>query len=234
MSIIKLVGLEVEGGWNGKPFVPPFKDLNLTADHSIDGTTLPTDRRLTTPHVGEAVSEPIEVVQVADWIEKYWPNETNITCGYHIHLSFNNPLHYMLLTKKSFAVKLRKSMLDLALERGLPDTHYIWARLSGRNPFCLIDFDSASQIAVKEKRVGMRVRYGFLNFALNIHGTMEFRALPTFDNSDDARAFTFHFFNVTEQFIEDEMKRLGTLRRSVSITESLGAHTITRTKGAAK
>jgi hypothetical protein len=234
VNIIKLVGLEVEGGWNGKPFVPPFEALALTYDHSIDGTTMPTDKRLVCQHIGEAISPPIEVDKVADWIEKYWPQHTNITCGYHIHLSFHSPLHYMLLTKKSYAIRLKKAMENLARERNLPPEHYIWHRLSGRNPFCNMDFDSAGQMSVTQKRVGMRVRYGFLNFALNIHGTMEFRALPTFDNTDDARAFTFHFFNVTEQYVQDEVANIRNLKRSLSLTEVMGSHEILRTKGVAK
>ena len=231
MDIINRVGLEVEGGWNGKPGVPPFDDLRLVADHSIDGTTLPTDKRLETPHVGEAVSEPLEVAQIADWIGKYWPHATNITCGYHIHISLKNPLHYMLLTKKTYAIRLKKAMEALARERGLGPDHYIWMRLRGNNPFCNIDFDSSGQMAVKEKRVGMRIRYGFLNFALGIHGTMEFRALPTFDNVDDARAFTFHFLNTTEQFIEDEVKKLPKLTRSLTIAENFGKTSFNQTKG---
>lgn len=232
MNIIKLVGLEVEGGWDGKPFVPPFPDLTLVADHSIDGHTLTADVPLGCTHVGEAISKPIPVDEVADWLTKYWPHHTNLTCGYHIHLSFVKPLYYMLLTKKAYAIRLKKSMEYLGRERGLPPNHYLWGRLTGTNPFCMMDFDSSSQMDVKEKRVGMRVRYGFLNFALKLHGTMEFRALPTFDNVDDARAFTFHFFNITEDFIKEEVAQLSNLRRSISMKETMGYHEYTRTKGA--
>jgi hypothetical protein len=77
----------------------------------------------------------------------------------------------------------------------------------------------------------MRIRYGFLNFALGIHGTMEFRALPTFDNVDDARAFTFHFLNVTEQFVEDETRQLSRLKRSLCIEERCGKTHFIKTKG---
>lgn len=230
-DFIDKVGLEVEGGWEGPKLVPPFDDLDLIADHSIDGTTLHRDKPMLSPHVGEAVSKPLPLAEVSPWIDKYWPTETNNTCGYHIHISLKNPLHYMLLTKKAYAILLYKQMNALGVERGFPKEHYLFKRLSGENPFCALSFDASGQINVREKRVGMRVRYGFLNFAKNIHGTVEFRALPTFDNKDDARAFTMHFINVTEDYIASELRRLPSMKRSLVLEESNGLHKIIRTKG---
>jgi hypothetical protein len=232
VKYIDRIGLEVEGGWPGKPRIPPFEDLTLVADHSIDGTTLPTDKPLTSTHVGEAVSLPLPMEEVEEWLTKYWPKETNRTCGYHIHISLRSPFHYMLLTKKAYAILLRKRMWALGLDRGFPKTHYLFARLSGDNPFCTFNFDASGQMNIREKRVGMRLRYGFLNFAKNIHGTVEFRALPTFDNVADAKAFTFEFLNVTEEFLERELLQVSEMKRTLSLT-ACGAtgHKIEQTRG---
>lgn len=204
MSAINLVGLEVEGGWNGKPMVPPFEDIDLAADLSIDGTTMTTDNRLLLPHVGEAISPPLPVEAVDDWIERHWPHGTNITCGYHIHVSLKNNLHYMLLTRKSFMLQVMRNMRSLALDLGLPPNHYIWHRLSGTNPFCTYQFDAGAQMEIKKKRVSDRTRYGFLNFAKGVHGTMEFRALPTFENAILAKRFTHLYLNLIEEYCEKE------------------------------
>lgn len=220
MRIIDKVGLEVEGGWPGEQRVPPFDDLDLVEDRSIDGQTLARDKPMLSPHVGEAVSKPIPPEEAEAWIKKYWPNETNKTCGYHIHVSLVEPLYYMLLTKKRFAFTVIREMERLGKHIKLPNNHYLWERLSGNNPFCTLSFDASTQMDIKAKRVGMRVRYGFLNFAKNIHGTVEFRALPTFDSVDHALLFTKKYFETVEEFVKGELEKRQD--RSLSIVDEDG------------
>lgn len=205
MGRILMVGLEVEGGWNGTPGRKPFESP-IIADLSIDGNTLRTDRRLTNAHVGEVVSPPMlpDAYNINGWIDKHWPDSTNITCGYHIHTSFKNNRDYSILTTKSFLHYVHQQILGEARRLQLPDDHYLYQRLSGKNPFCLFNFDSSSQIAMKRKSVGDRTRYGMLNFAWNIHRTVEYRVFPTFETKDLAKAFTYCYLDAIETFLEEK------------------------------
>jgi hypothetical protein len=226
MDIINRIGLEVEGGWDGEPYIPPFDDLDLVADGSIDGVTVQSDKPLRCAHVGEAVSSPLTRDEVEEWIKKHWPLHTNITCGYHIHVSVKKPLYYFLLTRKTYTLQLRAQMWNLAKDLKLPDGHYIWKRLDGTNPFCLLNYDASGQIGVKVKKVGMRVRYGFLNFAKNIHDTMEFRALPTFESPELALKFTNVFLDGVEEYVKSASQ--ASLARSISLSEIDGVFKTSR------
>lgn len=222
MGHINLVGLEVEGGWNGTRYKHPF-DIPIIADHSIDGRTLQTDKPLKCTHVGEVVSAPMppDPDAVGGWIDKYWPQHTNITCGFHIHTSFKSKRDYTLLTTKGFLLELVDTMQTKGKDLGLPPEHYFWARMRGGNPFTMLNFDASSQIGLRQKSVGNRTRYGMLNFAWNIHGTMEFRALPTFESADLARSFTFHYLSFIESFLDDNADKF-CQKYSATLDQSCG------------
>jgi hypothetical protein len=229
MSKIKLVGLEVEGGWNGTPLVAPFPEMPIIADHSVDGRTVPPNRPLETVHKGEITSKPMEpdMKLVGKWIDKYWPHDVNNTCGYHIHTSFSNLKDYSILTTKSFLNYTMEEMENLAKKLKLPSDHLIWERLAGKNPFSLLNFDGSSQIKIRRKQVGDRIRYGALNFCWGVHGTFEFRALPAFSTKDHAKVFTEKYLDAVETFLKEA-------RPVVSFSSSLvddGVNVIQLVKG---
>jgi hypothetical protein len=221
---INKIGLEVEGGWGGERGIAPFDDLDLTADRSIDGTMMRTDRAMTSVHVGEAVSEPIDREAVDEWINKYWPTEANITCGYHIHVSFRKPFWYTLCTRKSFFLHLLAKVEAKMEEIPLGPRHYLRRRLQGQNVFCNMDFDAAGQIRVQERRIVNRVRYGALNFAHGLHGTMEFRLYPTFRNKKEARIFTHVYLDAINEYLDAATQRSWV--RSFSLLEKDGKNVI--------
>lgn len=202
--MIDKIGLEVEGGWGGKRFVQPL-DIPIIQDFSIDGQMYPHDRGMKSPHVGEVVSQPMPCRRenIEEWIDKYWPIEANNTCGYHIHLSFTKIKDYSLLTRKTFLFRLIKNLKQLGTELGLSPANYLWARLQGANPFTTINFDAAHQIALKEKRIADRKRYGMLNCCWHIHKTLEFRALPTFRDKGHAKKFTLAYVQEVEKYLEE-------------------------------
>lgn len=204
MAHINMVGLEVEGGWDGERYKSPF-DLPIIADFSIDGRTLQSDNPLRCNHIGEVVSKPMlpDPDAVGVWIDKYWPAYTNITCGFHIHTSYKSMRDYTALTTKGFLIELVNSIRLKAVEAGLKSNHYLFQRLNGGNPFTTFNFDASSQICLKQKSVGNRTRYGMLNFAWGIHGTVEFRAFPTFESANLARLFTFHYLSFIEQYLDE-------------------------------
>lgn len=202
---LKYVGLEVEGGWDGEKGRRPFSS-KLIADHSVDGRTLQSDCPLTCTHVGEVVSSPMPAYnwkEISDWINIHWPQYTNITCGYHIHVSTQNVLDYVKLTKKLFMVGLVERVREKCVELNLPPKHYIYKRMRGDNPFSGFNFDTSNQIRLNRKSVGDRTRYGVLNFSWGLHGTVEFRGYPTFPNKDEAHEFTKLYLDFVDSYLDN-------------------------------
>jgi hypothetical protein len=168
-------------------------------------------------HVGEAVSPPIvyapwegalpHMVDWLDWLGKHWPNaeppnRTNHTCGFHIHVSFHSHKAYTLLTSKIFLYELRQLILAQGIKEKLPRKHPFWNRVNGGNTFCHLDFNAPKQMEVASKDGGIRrVRYGWLNFASALHGTMEFRALPTFRDFPVAARFSHTYFTFIDSYL---------------------------------
>lgn len=221
---INKIGLEVEGGWDGERGIAPFDDLDLHVDRSIDGTMMRADRRMQSPHVGEAISDPIDRDAVYEWINKYWPTEANNTCGYHIHVSFLKPKYYTLCTRKTFFLLLLEKVQQKVEEIPLGPRHYLRRRLEGGNLFCNLDFDASGQIRIQERRIVNRVRYGALNFAHGIHGTMEFRLYPAFRSKKEAKTFTDVYIDTINEYLDSATQK--TWRRSFSMAEVNGKNVI--------
>jgi len=204
MGKINLVGLEVEGGWDGEPCKRPFT-TKIIADHSIDGRTLLSDNPLTCVHIGEVVSVPLlpkrEVIE--PWLDKHWPQHTNNTCGFHIHTSYASMKDYAALTTKHFLTKLVEAIIEKGKAVDLPTTHYLFKRMVGNNPFTMYNFDASNQLRMKAKSVGDRLRYGMINCSWNIHGTIEFRGYPTFETPILAREFTNLYLDFIEDYLEE-------------------------------
>lgn len=213
--MIDRIGIELEGGWNNHP------PTRIIADLSIDGRTFETDRRLTNAHVGEVVSPPLRREEVLKWLEDNYPNDVNITCGLHVHVSLTSKKEYGLLMNKSFEFMVIENAEALAKDLQLPDTHYIWHRLEGSNPFALFDVIPKTQVGIKEKRIGMRARYAAFNFCFSMHGTIEYRLLPMFKEGPlVANLFIENFLTTLES--ELRSKRDTTHRMSCSLRERDG------------
>lgn len=204
MGRINLVGLEVEGGWDGTHCKRPFAST-IIADHSIDGRTLQSDKLLTCTHVGEVVSKPMVATQAwtDPWIDTHWPQHTNNTCGFHIHTSYASMKDYAALTTKHFLTKLIEAIIEKGKVLNLPTTHYLFKRMAGNNPFTNYNFDASNQLRMKTKSVGDRLRYGMINCSWNIHGTIEFRGYPTFETAALAKEFTHLYLDFIEDYLEE-------------------------------
>lgn len=212
MGPIDRIGIEIEGGWVGKPGVSPFTDVALITDNSVNGQTLAGALPIAATHVGEVVSPPIPYSpQLGDlnwqaWLLSHWPNaeaphRTNRTCGYHIHLSFFSKKAYTLLSSKVFLYQLRDHIFTLGEYHHIPEKDVFWSRINGLNTFCTIKFDAGKQMELLHKDGIHRQRYGWLNFATGIHGTLEFRALPTFFSPDLGLKFTEGYCTFVEAYL---------------------------------
>lgn len=217
MAHIYKVGFEIEGGWDGAKGVAPCNKgkncCSWIADGSINGQQLAEDPIAAT-HVGECVSAPIPFEGAwKEWLQTHWPNatnkkhRTNNTCGLHIHISVESLKDYTLLTSKRFLLDVQANLLEAGRVRGLPGNHYYWGRIQGNNPFCLLDFNAVAQMRLGDKAGIHKERYGWMNFAWNIHGTIEFRAFPTFVTAEEALFFTETYLNFVEDWLERNSAR---------------------------
>jgi hypothetical protein len=220
-NYIDKIGFEVEGGWDGEAGISPFPDISLINDHSINGQQLGSSKRIAATHVGELVSPPFEYTNPdwPLWLHEHWPNaappnRTNRTCGFHIHISTKSLKDYTLLSSKDFLFGLRDRMSELGKVVGLPSKHIFWQRMDGLNSFCKLDFNAGAQMGLKSKGVSNYLRYGYLNFSWGVHGTMEFRALPTFRDSQVALRFATVYLAYINQYL-DQIQHLS-VKRSAS------------------
>lgn len=206
MSAVKSIGFEIEGGWDGTIGVSPFKDISLIHDHSINGQTL-EDRRIVACHIGEAVSPPFLLEDDwVGWLTSHWPNaeppnRANNTCGFHIHVATHSKRDYSLLTYKSFLFYLRDRMMLHGQKVDLPKSHNFWKRMDGFNRFCQLDFNPAAQICLIKTNGVQNTRYGWLNYSWRAHGTIEFRALPTFRDASVGKSFAVEYVRTIDDFL---------------------------------
>jgi hypothetical protein len=201
--MINKVGIELEGGWENHPADWKGSKTYIIQDLSIDGRTMANDGRLTTQHVGEIVSPPLSLNEWEDWVKAYYPDKVNNTCGLHVHVSFTKKKDYGLLMAKSYERAVIAAAKTLAGGLNLPDGHYIWPRLEGRNVFATFNSNPIHQVNIRVKRIGMRDRYSAFNFCFSMHGTLEYRALPMFkEGAAIASRFISNFLLTTEEELE--------------------------------
>ena len=222
---IDKIGFELEGGWAGTAGISPFKDISLIQDGSINGQTL-VGERIRAVHVGEAVSPPIPIADMTGdppkavwevWLTSHWPDatppdRTNNTCGFHIHLSLLTYLDYSLMTSRKALFLLRDAIKAEGEKAKLPKKHEFWARMEGLNTFCNFFTDPAKQMSINSKRMS-KDRYGFLNFSYGVHGTMEFRALPTFRDAHVAVGFTEAYLAAVDKWLDENQPTEPLIRR---------------------
>lgn len=117
---IRLVGVELEGGWDAMPagcdgpirdgsveFPPPSmpEEINRLIN-SFDATAQRKGMAMLEKWkqsnrypqwVGELPSPAMPVKEVDSWVRKFYPHYVNASCGLHVHMSFNTNLTYQRL-----------------------------------------------------------------------------------------------------------------------------------------
>ena len=175
---IKLLGVELEGGWDT---VPP--GVGLAHDSSVF-----KNMRVDNINYGELPIGPIQPAALPRFIKKYYPDHVNFTCGLHVHMSFENIKHYYWLMAQEFQVTMVSYLVKWATKEGFPDDHYIWKRLSGKVKFCQQRFMPDDQYQIKRKDYlpeAMVNRYTAVNYCGRLN-TIEVRVLPMMDTAEQA------------------------------------------------
>lgn len=167
---ITSIGLELEGGWLANP-------PGLKHDGSVQG--------LESPYRGEVCSTPFTTLEEADaWLRLLYPQETNNTCGFHVHVGLP-ALHYSRLMDENFNNLFLQAMEDFwSKYRGQAGFDLFRSRLDGQNIYCQKVFRPEQQLW-RVEAYGARdslPRYSQLNFCFGRHGTLECRLFPCFAN----------------------------------------------------
>lgn len=199
---IRLVGLELEGGWRDKiwPEMPFHHDQSVPRPGGYDGKKW---------HYGEIVSPPLPPDgKDEEWLFKYYPLDVPIptdygtnaekSAGFHIHLSFLDQQDYERCMSRRF-FNLFLSEMDIWGKMALPlqtieTDGEEWARrlyferLQGMNRFARRRFVPRKQVGVKKKDSNSTAdRRTLINYCHALHkGTMEIRLFPTFPKASTA------------------------------------------------
>lgn len=182
---INLVGIELEGGWNERPNGPG----SWHSDGSVSEISL--------RHAGEFVSPPMVPSKVFLWIKEHYPQETNHSCGLHVHVSMRHALHYALLMERDYHVFLRDKLFSWGKRAGIRESSAYWRRLEHGNGYCQripSDPEEAQALFLDQARSRCKgsERYFALNYCHALHGTVEHRMLPAFKSAKYA-AHTVRF-----------------------------------------
>src|SRR3990167_7111359 len=117
---IKLVGIELEGGWDTLP-----RGIQPTQDTSV---------HVTAAHRGELPSPPMPLHMIEGWVKKYYPQVVDASCGMHIHMSFDTALTYQRLMTPTYSTTILAAMREWATKAGLAVPPPLGARLDGISP----------------------------------------------------------------------------------------------------
>lgn len=181
---IKRIGVEIEGAWSSVPAgLKVARDSSVFHDAGDDGGT----RRASMPGfaVGEIGLGPMLPASLAVSVRKAYPQKHDASCGLHVHMSFENVLHYTLLTVPEYQETIIHYLRKWATAEGLPKDNLLWDRMDGKSIYCQKKFWPDEQMRQKIKdydkdRIGHR--YTIVHYPFNRIGTVEVRLLPMFDS----------------------------------------------------
>lgn len=192
---IAKVGVELEGGWDRDPGIAiehdgsvRFEDPPPMVIRDDEGRERRVQQR--GPRVtGEAVSEPMKVLEVPTFITRYFPQHVNATCGLHVHMSFHNHLNYARLMLPDFTPTMVEALVAWGQKVGLKKDHVFWQRLLAKDhPHCAHQYLGDRQVHITRKDYHSRgkdySRYTALNYCRAQHSTIECRLLPMLPTAD--------------------------------------------------
>lgn len=184
------VGVELEGAWQVAKWVNRGFLPNFRSDSSVHISK-------STLIVGEVASPPLRPQYIAKWIERFYPDVVDSSCGFHVHVAFRNRNVYDRLVTVSYAKKLIEHLHAWG-KRGRIKNPAFWARLRGENNHCKRKFDPVGTLA---RDGGLGDRYTAVNYCFDEHGTIECRVLPMFKNANVACSGVKQIIEFTNKFL---------------------------------
>lgn len=185
------IGVEVEGRFldlSAKKRIVEDMGGNYSGDGSIHESP-DSDAQ-----AYELKTKPGSLRETIEQVIAYYPDETDSSCGMHVHISFPQDCLTLLHTEaffKYFADRWEK----WGTAMNLPRTGEFFKRLTGENDYCLKNEDVRRDMSTGE-------RYEQLNFsAWRGHKTLECRLLPMFRRSSLAVAAIQELVSIYEDFL---------------------------------
>lgn len=194
-GLINKMGVELEGLWSYIPHNERLEDDgSVEFDDGGDN------------YIGEIVSSKHDTLEgLLEWVRRTYPDETNETCGMHIHISLNTKLAYSQLMSDKFNRYFMRQVRKWAKQHNITDENF-WNRFNGNNDYCYRveserDFDGQVQATDKGGD-----RYKMLNFTFNYLGTLECRLFPAFgDPSESLKAIRL-FHDIVDSYLVKQPK----------------------------
>lgn len=199
------VGIEIEGLWN---------NLRETRDRAneedLGGCQDGSVRQNPTSNAEgyEFQTVPGTLREALSQLISFYPDETNDSCGMHVHVSFNVSTDASLLATQQFFDYFRARWIawgerEHVWGRGSPDDTNtargtFWQRLFGHNDYCRVNRST-------ERNILSMDRYHQLNFsAWNEHRTVECRLLPMFKSARLGVSAVQELLAIFEDYLHDQ------------------------------
>lgn len=200
---VGLAGVEIEGGW----LVPPNGIYN---DGSVSISVTPQcphegyEECNCRPAKGEIHSEPVSQEALERWVDNNYPDKMDSTCGIHVHISTNgNHLSYGKLMSKKFWNYYLKRYNEWGIANNINEGSRFWNRLDGNCFYAKRRFNPLRQYRARYRE---QSRYSFLNYCYSMHGTLESRLLPTFNEPRIAKSAIIEFIDIVNSYLADNIE----------------------------
>lgn len=169
--------------------------------------------------VGEMVTPDggLSLHDVQAFMDKWWPDAYNSSCGMHVHLSFVDNLTYSRLMTIRFYNYFIRKMTEFGKSRNIGEDSEFWSRLKGGNEYCYAN-TRHGEYREKGKRCfrmlskfqlndgAHRSRYAHLNFCYSKHGTMEIRLLPMLESCELAKDAVRYMVRIIEGWLSKKSR----------------------------
>ena len=153
--------------------------------------------------IGEATSGICTPDTIDEWMGLNHPDKVDASCGMHVHVGFNNDLlAYSKLMTPTFHRYFLKRFNDWGKRMNINEGSRFWVRIQGQNRFAMDKFRATKQYLMTHKSVE---RYTFLNFCWGLHGTLENRMLPMFNESRIAVSAVHEFIDIVNSYLAENI-----------------------------
>lgn len=185
------IGIEVEGRFNDLRGMKRKAD-ELSATYSGDGSIHSSYETSAEPY--EFKTRPGSLRVALEQLVAFFPDETDRSCGMHVHMSFPQDCLTLLQTEAFYAF-FKTRWEQWGARMGLDRNSEFFKRLRGENDYCNPNHDVLYNMTTCD-------RYSQLNFSSwQGHKTLECRLLPMFRRSSLAVAAVQELVAIYEDFL---------------------------------
>jgi hypothetical protein len=144
----------------------------------------------------EIQTKPGSVTEALRQVAAFYPDESDASCGMHVHVSFHDMCSISQLATDEFAAYFKRRWQEWGTAQGLAPNSQFFRRLNGQNEYCVPNDEQDMADPWNADR------YLQLNFlAWNEHKTVECRLLPMFRDARLAYAAIVELVSIYEDWL---------------------------------